>query len=459
MGSPNLPPGGAPTHLAGRWRRTLGGRRAMAIAVAALALVVTAPAAAAPVFVSVGSVAPDGAHDNGGCTPCSSFPGATAAAPSYAFPFDGVLTRFSVLTGSSLANVTGEWVKARTFRTLNATQAAVESESAQGNLTTPSTIMTFWGQHVPASAGDLLGAQFHTGAFIDETPDRYTTAAAGDTAARDPSDPGPAVGGTATGTAFPNLRVNIAARLEHDDDHDGYGDGSQDLCLGDAAHSTTACTGSLFGGSLQGEYRRVGFDCTFACARVQLTSGGASTSPASDGVVVRWRLQAPNAGVYHIAILEPTGGGAYKFARKSDTVTITADEALWRFPTRLPIPAGGYVALVPPTFTVQTSLVTSPAGSTYTTVNDTPTGASTTLGSSFPGALLYDADIEPDADHDSYGDRTQDACPSDPTTHGLCPVRVLPPAGAGAIPGQVTSFKVRYRRFRVDRTGPVAATP
>jgi hypothetical protein len=34
--------------------------------------------------------------------------------------------------------------------------------------------------------------------------------------------------------------------------------------------------------------------------------------------------------------------------------------------------------------------------------------------------LLVSADIEPDADHDGFGDETQDQCPSDPTTQGPC---------------------------------------
>ena len=38
------------------------------------------------------------------------------------------------------------------------------------------------------------------------------------------------VGQTATATGTDSRRVNISARFEHDTDHDGYGDGSQDLC-------------------------------------------------------------------------------------------------------------------------------------------------------------------------------------------------------------------------------------
>lgn len=430
---------------------------ALVAAAVALACAVAAPAGAAPVFTTVGAVAPG--EFNGGCPAvCSAVQRTTNPAGAYTFPYDGVFTRFSVRKGSSIATIGGEWMWARTFRLGDATHARVMSESAQAVLdpATPSTTQTFW-DRTPAAAGDVLGAKFHTGAFIGETPHVYAaTTTASDTAATDSSDPGPAVGQDAVGTAFANLRVNISARFEHDVDHDGYGDGSQDLCLGDAAHATTACSGALFGSNLQGPYKRVGFSCGYACARVQLTSGGSSTSPAADGVVVRWRLQAPTAGEYHIAILEPASGGGYTFARTSATVTIPADEALWTFPTRLPIKAGGYVAFVPPPFAIQATFLTTPAGATYANANDAPVGSPATLSGATAGAFLYDADIEPDADHDGYGDVTQDGCPANVTTHGACPVQPPPPPAPPPPPPAASasvSFAASAKSLRVSRTG------
>lgn len=283
--------------------------------------------------------------------PCTAVQRTTPPAGAYAFPHAGVLTRFSVRTGSSIATIGGEWMKARTFRLGDATHARVISESAQVAITLPST-------------ADVLG---------------------------------PRPGGRRRGpSAVPGLRSGRAR--------------SQDLYLGDAAHATTACSGALPGSDLQGAYKRLGFSCGYNCARVQLTSGGVSTSPAPDGVVVRWRLQAPVAGDYHVTILEPAPSGGFAFARVSDTVTIPADEALWTFPARLPIRAGGYVAFVPPPFAIRTTFQTMPAGATYANVNDAPVGSSTTISPGVAGAFLNDADIEPDADRDGHGDVTQDAC-------------------------------------------------
>lgn len=39
--------------------------------------------------------------------------------------------------------------------------------------------------------------------------------------------------------------------------------------------------------------------------------------------------------------------------------------------------------------------------------------------------------VEPDADHDGYGDLTQDGCPTDASTHGPCPVPTGPGGGGG----------------------------
>jgi len=146
-----------------------------------------------------------------------------------------------------------------------------------------------------------------------------------------------------------------------------------------------ATSGDLLGAKFHTggfRYKQVGLTCvggsSSGCARVQLTSGGASTSSAADGVVVRWRMQAPAAGVYHIVILEPTGGGSYKYARVSDAVTIGTDEALRTFPARLSIEAGGYVGFVPPPAASPTTSEPNPVGATFTTIDDSAVGSSTT---------------------------------------------------------------------------------
>jgi hypothetical protein len=92
----------------------------------------------------------------------------------------------------------------------------------------------------------------------------------------------------------------------------------------------------------------------------------------------------------------------------------------------------------------------------------------TSEGAPIAGELFYDADIEPDADRDGYGDVTQDACPSVAATQGACPPRpppvvtptptpVPPGGGAQATTPQISGLEATPARFRVKRRGAVIA--
>jgi hypothetical protein len=422
-------------------------------------LVACPEASAAPVFTTLGQVATAAnSLSQGGCSLCTALQFASPGAVPYSFPYDGVITRWNIHTGQAVSSA-GQWARARTFHVTDSSHATVVSEGAQAAITTTNTTLTTW-DRVPAAAGDVLGLELASSAFVDDTRPMYADgAAAGEVAGVANADVG--VGQSATATGVDSNRVNISARFEHDTDHDGYGDGSQDLCTNDPAHGNQACTGTLFASDLQGRYTSGG-PCNYQCPRVQTTTaGGVSTSPSADGVVVRWRLQAPSPGTYLVRVISPADGG-YTVTASSDPVTIGADEALWTFSTRLPIPAGGYVAMLPPSTASQRWLQSAPAGATWTSFNDAPSGP-VALAASVAGVSMYDADIEPDADHDGYGDVTQDACPSDATTEAACPAPP-PPGGTSPPPPaqqpaavRITSLRLRRARFRVARKGRVIA--
>ena len=291
---------------------------------------------------------------------------------------------------------------------------------------------TFY-DRVPATAGDVLGGRFHVLSRPEATPVEYPTASAADVAGITFSPPDdPAVGELfAVETPVPTQqRVNMFAVLESDADGDGFGDTSQDLCPGNAAAAVGACSGALFGSRLPGPHTGAG-SCGYACMRIQKTVRGASTAAAVDGVVVRWRLQAATAGSYRVRVVAPAGGATYTVLRSSAAETVAAPDpsplrhAISTFPARLPIPAGGYVALVPPPFAVQRGIVPA-LGANYGQANDVADGMVTSDGAPIAGELFYDADIEPDADGDGYGDVTQDACPTVAATQRACPPVVTP---------------------------------
>ena len=69
------------------------------------------------------------------------------------------------------------------------------------------------------------------------------------------------------------------------------------------------------------------------------------------------------------------------------------------------------------------------AGQDTNQPTDPPAGSSVGFGPvEFEARLLLSAQLEPDADHDGYGDETQDQCPTDAATQGPCPLVTPPPA-------------------------------
>ena len=367
----------------------------------------------------------------GGCTLCSAFQLGDSSSPnSYEAPSNGVLTKASFYIGPYTGGAS-EYVQARTFRRTGGSNATVISEGDKHFLSGLSAGLHTYFERIPIAAGDVLGGRFATTPFIDGTPYFFSTASASDQGGVS-AFPGPDLGDSFTGTAVSNRRVNASAVFEADGDGDGYGDTSQDLCPG-SPHATDACSGALFGSALQGPYLSVGHTCTYECLRIQTVVGGSPTAVPRDGVVVRWRLLAARPGSYRVRVLGPAGESNYTVLRSSaaESVPTSSFGTITTFPTRLPIPAGGYVALLPPTFTIQTFREPPLPGSMYVTTNDAPDGGGVALGGYFPlaGEPLYDADIEPDADHDGFGDVSQDSCATDSATQGACP----PPAAAAPI--------------------------
>jgi hypothetical protein len=59
--------------------------------------------------------------------------------------------------------------------------------------------------------------------------------------------------------------------------------------------------------------------------------------------------------------------------------------------------------------------------------------------------------VEPDADHDGFGDETQDQCPTDKTTQGPCPANTTKPPPAKNTTGSLTASLSGKRTFRLAK--------
>ncbi|HEY1854472.1 MAG TPA: hypothetical protein VGG40_07780 [Solirubrobacterales bacterium] len=454
------------------------------VAVLATCFACASPAAAAPQPVHLGAAAAafnsGSATAAGGCIcTVAQFHDVGPTNNSYVVPFDGVLVASGFYVGNSVEPVDAPTAQVQTVHPTGASTGDVVSEGLTHSLLglTKNTVDSFY-ERVPAAAGDVLAARFHNSGFIEATPYFFKTAASGDGAEVffTPVAAGASLSG---GGAAAERRLNLEAELEPDEDHDGYGDASQDLCLGSPI-ATAACSGTLFGSDLQGPRTALAGCGGGGCMLIQTSASGASTAAPFNGVVVRWRVLNASSGSFRarvVAFREDAGGGFLKYnvLRSSAAQSISAPfgplvSKLSTFETRLPIQAGQYVALSGGGAGFQSSM----GGATYfSSIPPDPLDGNVATGELHNGTVLYDADIEPDVDGDGYGDVSQDSCPADASIHeGSCPASAAGGGGGGGAsasgaspappspaPGKpaITGLAAKPKSFRAKPVGGIAA--
>jgi hypothetical protein len=162
---------------------------------------------------------------------------------------------------------------------------------------------------------------------------------------------------------------------------------------------------------------------------VQVATGGAPsyTVPAGGGVITSWSHQANGSAIQSakLKMWRPAAGVLTYTMIGESSLQTTTPSALNTFPTRIAVQAGDLVGLgwtSPAGMGCQFSTASSDDVFSATNADITP-GTTFTFGGSGPTVRVdVSAVLEPDADHDGFGDETQDACPSDETTQGTCPV-------------------------------------
>ena len=166
-----------------------------------------------------------------------------------------------------------------------------------------------------------------------------------------------------------------------------------------------------------------------ACTmRQQALTGAALTAP-SDGVLVRWRVKAGAGNTETAANLRVIRGiGALSTGVVTGrTETVPAGAGISTFNTRLPINAGEYIGIDVP---INKGQFVAPSGSGTLDGWEPPLADGESRAPTFSGGyeLAVNADLESDADHDGYGDESQDACPNDASnTCGTAPPPPPPP--------------------------------
>ncbi len=141
-------------------------------------------------------------------------------------------------------------------------------------------------------------------------------------------------------------------------------------------------------------------------------------------MLTSWRYHSSAdspAGTMRLELFKPLAGeGVYRAAAASDVEDLEPSKA-YEFRARIPVERGYMLGLDPGADAEVAMTVTSGADQMYQFGGDVPVGATNTATGPFPTYRVnVAATVEPDADHDYYGDRTQDRCPTQSATHRAC---------------------------------------
>jgi len=152
--------------------------------------------------------------------------------------------------------------------------------------------------------------------------------------------------------------------------------------------------------------------------------GGPSYVVPFDGVITQWSYQSdpsPPPTVRLKAAFHP-GGTTLQIVAESATENI-APSTLNTYQSRIPVPAGANLG----------EFISEDCSRPDDNYSDYYLGEDLAVGSSSSDFTLENfqqdisAVVEPDADHDGFGDDTQDLCPSNGSTQSACPASAPPP--------------------------------
>jgi hypothetical protein len=188
--------------------------------------------------------------------------------------------------------------------------------------------------------------------------------------------------------------------------------------LGNTSASATSCN----------------IDDTFRLQKGVATGSSPYAAP-SDGVITSWQTYALSGPSQQLRfkVFRPTATpGQYVVVGESSVETLTPS-SLNSFDVRIPVRAGDLIGQYQPLLSVVGCVFAASGEDQFDFGTGDPAVGSTGTGSG-PGSgytLNESATLEPDADHDDFGDETQDQCPTEASTHGACPAA---PATSGAPP-------------------------
>jgi hypothetical protein len=324
---------------------------------------------------------------------------------SYAAPYDGVITSWSNQ---------GYFWPTITFKVARLGSGASYTVVASDG---PRTVAGFsqkenYPVRIPVRQGDVIGGHI-------PISDYYCVYGGGTNAyGEDDADTLP--GGTGSFDAINGGRIPVEATIEHDRDGDGYGDETQDACPTNASTHDACPLPTVLGQT----FTPINSSCI--STSIPVLPADVRYSAPADGVITSWSHQASSAvdGTIKFKVLRPLGGDDYLAIGDSEPRTTTAG-ALSSFPTRIPVRQGDRIGLRSDGVGCASNV--SALGSSMSLVDDVAPGTSATFNAS-NRRVDVSAVLEADDDGDGFGDTSQDLCPTDATTQGVCPIiQPLPP--------------------------------
>jgi hypothetical protein len=162
---------------------------------------------------------------------------------------------------------------------------------------------------------------------------------------------------------------------------------------------------------------------------VQAASAGSTYAAPFDGVITSWGSRGWLSSIsFKVARLGVGGTFTILAADGPRTYTGAAGE-LQSYPVRFTVRQGDVLAIQMPASLNHLCFPGDTGDSIGWRSGDVGPGASSSFEQTNPDeSIPVQATIEHDADGDGYGDETQDLCPTDPSTHGICDV--FPPETA-----------------------------
>jgi hypothetical protein len=166
---------------------------------------------------------------------------------------------------------------------------------------------------------------------------------------------------------------------------------------------------------------------------LQAQSPGNQYAAPSPGVITSWSYQAPAGpgGVpqgLKLKVGRPAGGSDFTIVGESAPKNPTASQLNTYTDVSIPVQTGDVIGLYPGSAVFEAHFFRSLAAGFGAAVHvgDLAPGGTDSFEEQSSEQFDVSAKLEPDADHDGFGDETQDQCPANASTQGACSASPTP---------------------------------